>query len=267
MTNSELIGEKPDGSRINITAKIGQPYRVYGNKWACPISLTPLHDNLADVRGQDSFHALSIACATVIALLIRFKDQGGKLLTDEKHEYHIDHIYSRLYKRPKRKIPFNNLIKRITGISTPVFGISWNPPEQERDVANRVLTILEDQRLLFGDYTQLYNLGSYAEKALYNLRVRLTEELSSLDRSTPLAQSLSAMRSACRKCLDQLENASKNKPYSEFCCGPGEQLAYWFGAIGELRSTFGLVVAKLSTMYGIEVEEELSTILPQDFED
>jgi hypothetical protein len=30
---------------------------------------------------------------------------------------------------------FKDIIRRVTGISTPFFGISWNPEKTERDVA------------------------------------------------------------------------------------------------------------------------------------
>ncbi len=44
---------------------------------------------------------------------------------------------------------FEEVIKRVTGISCPFFGISWQPPEARRAVARRVLTFLEDRRVLY----------------------------------------------------------------------------------------------------------------------
>jgi len=35
-------------------------------------------------------------------------------------------------------------------------------------------------------------------------------------------------------------------------------------ALGELRSSFGLSVASLAVQYGIDVEDELATILPAE---
>lgn len=44
---------------------------------------------------------------------------------------------------------FQQIIARLTGFSTPVFGIQWNPPESQRTVARRVIAFLEDRRVLF----------------------------------------------------------------------------------------------------------------------
>ena len=38
---------------------------------------------------------------------------------------------------------FDEITSRLTGISCPIFGVSWNPPESERKIARRVITFLE----------------------------------------------------------------------------------------------------------------------------
>lgn len=43
---------------------------------------------------------------------------------------------------------FKEIIKRLTGISTPIFGISWNPENTSSDVAKRAISFLEDRRVL-----------------------------------------------------------------------------------------------------------------------
>ncbi|WP_376778346.1 hypothetical protein [Rhizobium laguerreae] len=37
----------------------------------------------------------------------------------------------------------------MTGISTPLFGIQWNPPSSNRDQIQKFLAFLEDRRALF----------------------------------------------------------------------------------------------------------------------
>ena len=45
-------------------------------------------------------------------------------------------------------LSFNDIKERLTGISCPFFGISWNPPESDRKIAHKVIRFLEDKRVL-----------------------------------------------------------------------------------------------------------------------
>ena len=47
------------------------------------------------------------------------------------------------------KFAFSRMANRLTGISTPFFGASWNPAELDVDLANELITFLEDRRMLF----------------------------------------------------------------------------------------------------------------------
>ena len=38
---------------------------------------------------------------------------------------------------------FTELLNRLTGISCPVFGVSWNPRDTERSIARRIIIFLE----------------------------------------------------------------------------------------------------------------------------
>ncbi len=44
---------------------------------------------------------------------------------------------------------FKDILLRITGISTPMFGVSWNPPQSERETVRRFISYVEDRRTLF----------------------------------------------------------------------------------------------------------------------
>ncbi len=44
---------------------------------------------------------------------------------------------------------FTEIAHRLTGISSPFFGVSWVPPEADVTIAQRVLVFLEDRRVLF----------------------------------------------------------------------------------------------------------------------
>lgn len=92
---------------------------------------------------------------------------------------------------------FKEIASRLTGISCPVFGVSWTPPEAETTVARRVVTALEDRIIMFGAQQ-----GHYASWK-FN------------------------------------------------------------GALGALRGVFGVHIAKLATAYGLDVEDDLASILPE----
>lgn len=47
---------------------------------------------------------------------------------------------------------FTELLNRLTGISCPAFGISWNPVDTERTVARRIIIFLEPRRVLYSEY-------------------------------------------------------------------------------------------------------------------
>ena len=47
------------------------------------------------------------------------------------------------------KIPFQEIANRVTGFSTPIFGLQWTAPTLDVEVARRLLTYLEDRRVLY----------------------------------------------------------------------------------------------------------------------
>jgi len=45
-----------------------------------------------------------------------------------------------------------DLLRHLSGVSTPFVGLSWVPPADQRPVAQRVLALLEDRRVLYRPY-------------------------------------------------------------------------------------------------------------------
>lgn len=61
---------------------------------------------------------------------------------------------------------FTELLNRLTGISCPVFGVSWNPVDTERSIARRIIIFLEPRRVLYSAY--LHNIfHQYWKKSLW----------------------------------------------------------------------------------------------------
>lgn len=152
---------------------------------------------------------------------------------------------------------FDEILSRLTGISCPVFGLSWNPPEPDRQIARRVIAFLENRRVLFSPFE--WEMPDHCVHSVIEIRHYLTAELQALDGEKEIAQTLRAMRAACRKFLDDDPSHGRARGYA-----PRWRLE---NALGELRGAFGIHIATLAAEYGLDVEDELATILPVADED
>jgi hypothetical protein len=102
-------------------------------------------------------------------------------------------------------------------------------------------------------------------QSILQLRAYLTDEIGKLNPKSHLAQTLLAMRAACFKFLSQVAAFGRRS-------GARLRYASWDGparwgfdqALGELRGTFGIMLADLAVRHGLEIEEPLSRILPAD---
>lgn len=151
------------------------------------------------------------------------------------------------------KVPFKKIAKSLTGISTPVFGISWNPPETEREIVRKLLVFLEDRRALYNPFD--IEMPEYVDRSIIEIRHELTKTLQTLDAKSEISQHIRAMRAACRKFLNQIVPHNRHRYY-----GRGE--AEFFAALGEFRAIFGIHIAQLCVKYGVDIEQELASILP-----
>ncbi len=159
---------------------------------------------------------------------------------------------------------FKEILNRLTGISCPVFGVSWNPPEAEIAVARRVLAFLEDRRVLY--LVSEMEVPHHCVLSVQEIRRFLTQELGRLQGDRELALSLRAMRAASRKFLNVVDD-----PGGDIVCF-GASHGHWAswrfnGALGELRGTFGIHLARLAAEYGLDIEDDLASILPGRDED
>jgi hypothetical protein len=158
---------------------------------------------------------------------------------------------------------FKEILSRLTGISTPVFGVSWNPSQAECTVAKRVIAFLEDRRVLF--VPSEMETPHHCVESVLQIRQFLTSEIGALDNTSQLSQNLRAMRSACRKFLEA--TSDKDGCVIRFGNSYGHWASWVFnGALGEMRGVFGVHLASLSAKYGLDVEEGLSAIIPAEDE-
>ena len=155
------------------------------------------------------------------------------------------------------KLKGKQLAKRLTGISTPIGGISWTPPIDERNVAKQLLVFLEDRRALYMPYDM--EVGPYVMHSIIEIRQRLTSDLEQISRSSVLGESISAMRASCRKFLTETQDDPKKMRHWRI-----EGLVWQ--ALGELRAVCGIHIARIACAYDLQIEEQLIPILPAELE-
>jgi hypothetical protein len=153
---------------------------------------------------------------------------------------------------------FKQVAARLTGFSVPIFGVQWTPPEPEVTIAKRVLAFLEDRRVLYNPYD--IEILDYCARSVLEIRQFLTAEIGKLPVSdSELEDQLRAMRAACRRFLDTVQAGPPHRVFHPHW-DHGQQ--EFFTALGELRSAMGLRVGILAAMYGLELEDDLATLLP-----
>lgn len=154
---------------------------------------------------------------------------------------------------------FREVIARITGISVPVFGLQWTPPEADRAIAKRVLTFLEDRRVLY--VPSEMEVPHHGVQSVLRIREFLTTELGRLTGEGQLPQSLRAMRAACRKFLDCV--GPEDGPVVRHAFERGHYASWEFNqALGEMRGVFGIYIAILAATHGLDIEQGLVKIVP-----
>ena len=158
---------------------------------------------------------------------------------------------------------FKEIASRITEFSFPLFGVSWNPSKPEIEVARKVITFLEDRRVLFVVYE--LESPSHCAESIVKIREFLTEQLFNLVTKSELAITLRAMRSTCRRFLNAIQTQYYfNRSNRDF--GMGEQI-HFYNAMGELRATMGVLIGKILVMHGLDFEGQLTEIIPFEQEE
>ena len=154
--------------------------------------------------------------------------------------------------REKRAVKGRELVARLTGIRTPVGGVEWQPPPDEQDRARHVLGYLAEQRALWDPYDVA--IGAFVSQTIADMRGQLRCEIQDLPANSVLWEGLHVMHAACRQFL--AENQSPRSGY-----GPPYE-AQLHSTLGELRTLFGIHIARIACAYDLEVDARLVSILP-----
>jgi Family of unknown function (DUF6650) len=162
----------------------------------------------------------------------------------------------------RRRLSLADLARRITGFSTPFFGVQWTPPSAERDAVRAFLTFLEDRRALYVPYD--LEVFRFVVPSVQEIRHRCTETLAALPEASRAVTPVRAIRAACRQFLEQPRLDMANLPRHLL---RSYDTSVFYTSLGELRAIVGLQVGVLALLYEIELESELTTIIPAEDKD
>ncbi len=159
---------------------------------------------------------------------------------------------------------FSEIASRLTGISTPLGGVSWQASEVEASAARRIIAFLEDHRVLYAP--DELEVPEHCVHSVMDIRRFLTVELGKLDSGSELGASLRAMRAAGHKFLGRV---GVNGREATLYANHRGHWASWtfYSALGEMRGTFGVHLVRIAAQFQLDVEDKLASILPAKDED
>lgn len=159
------------------------------------------------------------------------------------------------------KTSYKDYLARVTGVSIPIFGIQWNPPELESKKARRLIAFLEDRRILFNPYS--WEMPDECIASCEKIRDFITKELGDLDPDTELGQRLIVLRVACRDFADALRESGVDTHARKHFGSPHVRHVIE-ETLRHLRSVFGQQTFWIMMTYGLTVEPDLASTFPSE---
>ncbi|MGH2920681.1 MAG: DUF6650 family protein [Gaiellaceae bacterium] len=161
-------------------------------------------------------------------------------------------------------------LRRVSGVNTPVGGLSWRPSPSERDELRKLVVFLEDRRALFDPYN--IEATALVEHSVQEIRAELTKVLQTIGETSRAGGPLRTMRTTCQRYLSRASAFRDEPPWhhrSRFYDGPrfDEADDDFIMALGELRGVFGVCLGQIASIYEIEVHGQLAGLLPAADED
>lgn len=149
---------------------------------------------------------------------------------------------------------------RLTGAGLALPGgagasAQWERKDDDREIARRVINILNDRRLLWIDMR--YEVPDECIRSASQTRDRLTEQMNNPDIGRGLETLLRAMQAAFQDFMTQGRRYEREwGRWSHL--GPDE----FSVALGELRRAVGEIVGIIAAGFELDVPAELASIVP-----
>lgn len=149
---------------------------------------------------------------------------------------------------------FQEILARITGVSVPIFGIQWQPMTPQVKVARDLMRELEDKRVLYRP--EEMEGGQYCVHSVMDMRKTLTTSMQQVETDSPLYKQLQKIRRGCRDFCDVVGSP-------RFDAAPFPvQRSLLSRELTRFRQTTGASIGAIAIAYGLDVEDELASIIP-----
>ena len=133
-------------------------------------------------------------------------------------------------------------------------GIQWNPLASDSDEARKIVVYLEDRRVLFNPLHM--EDSQHCLNSIIDIRKHVTEILARLSQNSNIAKPLRRMR----KSSQDFCNVVGHPKFNSFELPVKSSLLE--RELFKLRKNFGLSLAELSVAYGLDVDDQLASIIP-----
>lgn len=144
---------------------------------------------------------------------------------------------------------------RLTGISA--WGIQWERKDDDKEIARRTLNLLSDRRMLYRDFSM--EIEEDCVRSADYTRRELGVLISNPEISPGLSQELKGIQAAFRAFMNEVGPEGDdpwNRPMSRIGT---DRLSV---ALGNLRGVVGMHVGGIASRYDLEVDDDLSKIVP-----
>lgn len=149
---------------------------------------------------------------------------------------------------------FKEILSRVTGVSIPIFGIQWQPTPPHVKVARDLMRELEDKRVLYRP--EGMEGSSHCVNSVSEMRQMLTTSMQQVDTDSPLYRQLQKIRRACRSFCDIVGSQKFDQAPSPV------QRSLLSRELTKLRQVAGASIGAIAIAYGLDVEDELASVIP-----
>ena len=97
VASRRILAVRANGEEAHVTLRIGTPYEISPDEWACPVAMEGLQEKLHDVHGIDAWQTVQLVQSLQAQLLGYFLEEGGSLFCHEPPEpISLDELFPRV---------------------------------------------------------------------------------------------------------------------------------------------------------------------------